>query len=476
MLNMNNEEALAVIFANSYDALIPEMVSERLMASIPFAGRYRLCDFLISSMVHSGIDNISLIVKKNYHSLMDHLGSGQEFDLARKNGGINIVPPYAQKQIKVYEGRVEAIESLKGYLRKCTQKYVIMADANYVFNFDFRELIEAHKNTGADITAMYRKQEVPKVFLRPNGNNDEMYYTFDIDDGRIKKIYINDRDMGKVNFGMNIYIMEKEKLIRIVDDAFVHGYSYFTRDLMATNTDSLNIQAYEYTGYASQITDMKSYFEENMKLLDEDNRAALFKSGNSIYTKIRDDNPTRYINGSKAKNVMVADGCVIEGTVENSILSRGVKIGKNAKVKNCILLQDTVIEDGANLEYVITDKNVRVSSNRSLTGEIKVADEVVAIIAGLAATEVEGVSSMAGNITNEIVSRLGMKNLSKGIQIEIADNEVVVDVALNIAYGYSIPEVSTKVQEKVKSAIETMTGLSVATINVRIASVDMGEN
>ena len=186
MLNMNNEEALAVIFANSYDALIPEMVSERLMASIPFAGRYRLCDFLISSMVHSGIDNISLIVKKNYHSLMDHLGSGQEFDLARKNGGINIVPPYAQKQIKVYEGRVEAIESLKGYLRKCTQKYVIMADANYVFNFDFRELIEAHKNTGADITAMYRKQEVPKVFLRPNGNNDEMYYTFDIDDGRIK--------------------------------------------------------------------------------------------------------------------------------------------------------------------------------------------------------------------------------------------------------------------------------------------------
>lgn len=368
MLNMNNEEALAVIFANSYDALIPEMVSERLMASIPFAGRYRLCDFLISSMVHSGIDNISLIVKKNYHSLMDHLGSGQEFDLARKNGGINIVPPYAQKQIKVYEGRVEAIESLKGYLKKCTQKYVIMADANYVFNFGFRELIEAHKNTGADITAMYRKQEVPKVFLRPNGNNDEMYYTFDIDDGRIKKIYINDRDMGKVNFGMNIYIMEKEKLIRIVDDAFVHGYSYFTRDLMATNTDSLNIQAYEYTGYASQITDMKSYFEENMKLLDEDNREALFKSGNSIYTKIRDDNPTRYINGSKAKNVMVADGCVIEGTVENSILSRGVKIGKNAKVKNCILLQDTVIEDGANLEYVITDKNVRVSRNRSLTG------------------------------------------------------------------------------------------------------------
>ncbi len=368
MLNMNNEEALGVIFANSYDALIPEMVSERLMASIPFAGRYRVCDFIISSMVHSGIDNISLIVKKNYHSLMDHLGSGQEFDLARKKGGINIVPPYAQKQIKVYEGRIEALESLKGYLRKCSQKYVIMADANYVFNFDFRDLIEEHKKSGADITAMYCKQEIPKVFLRPNSNNEELYYTFDIVDDRVNKIYINAKEPGKVDFCMNIFIMEREKLIRVVDDAFVHGYSYFTRDLLAGNTDTLNIHAYEFKGYASQITDMKSYFEENMRLLDEDNRAALFKNGNSIYTKIRDDNPTRYINGSKAKNVMVADGCVIEGTVENSILSRGVKIGKGAKVKNCILLQDTVVEDGANLEYAITDKNVHISRNKSLTG------------------------------------------------------------------------------------------------------------
>ncbi len=215
---------------------------------------------------------------------------------------------------------------------------------------------------------MYCKQEIPKVFLKPNSNNEELYYTFDIVDDRVKKIYINAKDMGKVDFCMNIFIMEREKLIRIVDDAFVHGYSYFTRDLLAENTDTLNIHAYEFKGYASQITDMKSYFEENMRLLDEDNRAALFKNGNSIYTKIRDDNPTRYINGSKAKNVMVADGCVIEGTVENSILSRGVKVGKGAKVKNCILLQDTVVEDGANLEYVITDKNVCISRNKSLTG------------------------------------------------------------------------------------------------------------
>ena len=368
MLNMNNDEALGIIFPNSFDALIPELVTERLMASIPFAGRYRMCDFIISSMVHSGIDNISLIVKQNYHSLMDHLGSGQEFDLARKNGGINLVPPYAQKQIKMYSGRVEALESMRGYLNKCAQKYVILADANFAFNFDFRQLIEEHKKSGADVTMMYRKQEIPKAFNKPSANINELYFTLDIDDGRVKKIYINSREPGETNFYMNILVIEREKLISIVDDAYVHGYSLFTRDILAPHVDYLNIRAFEYTGYISQIWDLRSYFDENMRLLSEENRNALFKSGNSIYTKIRDDNPTRYVIGAKAKNVMVADGCVIEGEIENSILFRGVKIGKGAKVKNCILMQDTVVEAGACLEYVITDKDVRVSKNKSLTG------------------------------------------------------------------------------------------------------------
>ena len=210
MLNMNNEDALGIIFPNSYDALIPELVTDRLIASIPFAGRYRMCDFIISSMVHSGMSNISLIVKKNYHSLMDHLGSGQEFDLARKNGGLNIVPPYAQRNIQVYSGRIEALESIKGYLNKCTEKYVILADSNLAFNFDFRQLIDAHKKTDADVTLVYRKQEIPKVFLRPNSNtNRDLYYTLDIDDGRVKKIYINSRQAGVQNFCMNIYVIER---------------------------------------------------------------------------------------------------------------------------------------------------------------------------------------------------------------------------------------------------------------------------
>ena len=215
---------------------------------------------------------------------------------------------------------------------------------------------------------MYRKQEIPKAFLRPNANMQELYYTIDLNDGRVEKIYINSRQAGDVNYCMNVYLIDREKLINLVDDAYVHGFSYFTRDLLAAQTDSLNIQAYEYDGYVAQISDMRTYFDENMRLLNEENRNALFKKGNSIYTKIRDDNPTRYINGSKAKNVMVADGCIIEGEIENCILARGVKIGKGAVVRNSILMRDTVVEDGARLEYVITDKNVHIQANKSLTG------------------------------------------------------------------------------------------------------------
>ena len=360
-------EALGIIFPNSYDSLVPELVSERLMASIPFGSRYRMCDFLISSMVHCGIDNISIIVRKNYHSLMDHLGNGREWDLSRKKGGLNIVPPFAQKQVKMFAGRIEALESIKGYLKKQTEKYVIMSDANTAVNFDFNALLNAHIKSGADVTMVYRKQEIPKALIRQSTEAMDLYYALGMNGDRVSKIYINPSEDGEMNFSLNIYVIERENLIRLIDEAYVHGYTYFVRDILEKQIDQLDIRGYCYDGYVAHIHDMKSYFEENMKLLEEENLDALF-SGNQIYTKIRDDNPTRYINGSTAKNVMVADGCVIEGEVENSILFRGVKIGKGAKVKNCVLMQDTIVEDGASVEYVITDKDVTISSGKLLTG------------------------------------------------------------------------------------------------------------
>lgn len=363
----SNTDALGIIFPNSYDSLVPELVTERLMASIPFAARYRMVDFLLSSMVNCGIGNISIIVRSNYHSLMDHLGSGREWDLTRKNGGLSIFPPYSEKTVKIYNGRVEALASILDFLKDQKEKYVFMSDANIAVNFDFGAMLKAHIASGADVSIAYKEMEIPDAMKQINTINSDLYYTFNIEDGRVKDVRIRPQDDGVQNLSMNIYLIERERLITMINDAFVRGNVYFERDVLATQLNDLNVQAYKYDGYLAYISGIKSYFDENMKLLDETNLDALF-SGSPIYTKIRDDNPTRYIAGAKATNIMAADGCVIEGEVENSILFRGVKIGKGAKVKNCVLMQDTVVEPGADVEYIITDKNVTVTADKSIKG------------------------------------------------------------------------------------------------------------
>ncbi len=366
MINTNTN-ALGIIFPNVYDELVSELTNERLMASIPFGSRYRMIDFVLSSMVNCGIDNITVLVRENYFSLLDHLGSGREWDLTRKNGGLNIFPPFAQKNTGIYSGKVGSIASILSFLKSQKEKYVIMSDANIAFNFDFKALLKAHIESGAEVTVAYTREELPASIRKSDDLRKAMYYTFDLEEKRVKKIHINSQETGVQNFSMNIYVFEREQLIKLVNEAFIGGGVYLERDVLLPRINELTINGYEYTDYVARITDLKSYFDENMKLLDDANLSALFER-NSIYTKIRDDNPTRYVDGASAKNVMVADGCVIEGEIENCILFRGVKVGKGAKVKNAILMQDTIVEPGVNVEYVITDKKVTISEGKELKG------------------------------------------------------------------------------------------------------------
>ena len=366
----SNANALGILFPNSYDSLVPDLVSERLMASIPFASRYRLVDFILSSMANCGIDNISLIVRRNYHSLMDHLGSGREWDLTRKNGGLNLVPPYAEKTVSIYNGRVEALAGILDFLKEQKEKYVVMADTNLAVNFDFNALIQAHMDSRADVTVAYREEPLPGDLTGHRDIGKSLYYTLAIDNGRVTKMYMNSKEPGVQNFSMNIYIIDRELLIDQINTAYVRGQVFFERDILAPQIGRLNVQAFRYDGYVARISSMKSYFNENMKMLDDANVDALFSAGNPIYTKIRDDNPSRYINGSKAVNIMAADGCIIEGEVENSILFRGVRVGKGAWVKNCVLMQDTVIEADASVEYVVTDKNATITRGKIIKGTV----------------------------------------------------------------------------------------------------------
>ena len=358
---------LGIIFPNTYDALVPELVSERLMASIPFASRYRMIDFILSSMVNSGIDNVSVLPREKYHSLMDHLGAGREWDLTRKTGGLTIWPPYAVKSMNVYSGRIQALEDIIGFLKERKETYVVMTDCNIAVNFDFKDFEKFHMDNQADVTIAYTEQELPASAINATNMKKGMYYTFDIEGNRVTNLYLNSKEEGSQNFGMNIYCFEREYLINLVNDAFIHGAVYLERDVLSKRLDEMKVCAYLYHGYYARISDIKSYFNENMKLLDDKNLDALFEGG-QIYTKLRDDNPTRYISGAAVKNTMAADGCVIEGEVENCVLFRGVKIGKGAKVKNCVLMQDTVIEENVNAEYLITDKCVTITAGKEMKG------------------------------------------------------------------------------------------------------------
>jgi len=343
----SNVNALGVIFANTYDNLVPELVAERSMGSIPFGGRYRLIDFTLSSMANAGIDNVSVIVRKNYHSLMDHLGAGREWDLTRKRGGLNIVPPFAERSVKLYSGRVDALDSILNWLEAQKERYVILSDSYIAMNFDFNKLIDAHVKSGADVTMVYNRAAIPEGARSDN-------YTIRLDDNdRVVEILSNDYRIGEQNLAMNIYIIERESLIHLIHDASVRGLVYFERDILARNLKLLNVHAYRFDGYVARVSDMS---------MD-----ALFGPA-PIYTKIRDDNPTRYLEGSSVKNSLLADGCVIEGSVENSVLFRGCKIKKGAVVKNCVLMQDTVVEPNCNVEYVVTDKNVHITEDKKLTG------------------------------------------------------------------------------------------------------------
>jgi len=365
---VKNKSVLGIIFPNNYDNLVPELTSTRSMASIPFASRYRLIDFVLSSMVNAGIDNISVLAQANYRSLMDHLGSGREWDLTRKNGGLTIWPPFAEKGMVTYKGRIDSLAHIINFLESQKEQYVILTDTNIAASFDFTSFIDAHIESGADITVAYTVEELPAPVKAEKVLDKTMYFTYDIDEsGRITKVSINSQNDGLVNFGMNIYCVSREFLVNIVKEEYVNGAIYLERDILMKNLDTIHFHGFQFKGYYGKIHDMKAYFDENLRLLDDDNLNALF-SLCPIYTKLRDDNPTRYIAGAKAVNTMAADGCVIEGNVENCVLFRGVKIGKGAVVKNCVLMQDTVIGPGAVAEYVITDKNVVISEGKEVKG------------------------------------------------------------------------------------------------------------
>ncbi len=368
MVNVKTD-ALGIIFPNVYDNLVPALTNERVMASIPFASRYRMIDFVLSSMVNSDIDDVSVVVRERYFSLLDHLGSGREWDLAKSSGGLKLYPPYSEKGLGVYKGRVDAIYSLSHMLEKKKEKYIVMADTNIATCYDFKDMIHKHIESGADVTVAYTEQELPEGFKNAESiDKTAIWYTYELDkDNFVKNINICEQSDGVKNMAMNVFICDRKWLIDIAKKAYMTGKEFFERDVLIPILDQLKIYAYKHENYAVRITDMQTYFDQSMALLEGDNLDRLF-NGHTVYTKTNDDNPTRYIKGSSVKNSMIADGCIIEGTVENCIIHRKCHIKKGAVVKNSIIYSHGVVGENAKLNYVIADKRIIASDGAELSG------------------------------------------------------------------------------------------------------------
>lgn len=358
-----------IIFSNLHDKNIPELTLRRTMASVPYAGRYRLIDFALSNMVNSGITSVSVITHYNYQSLMDHIGAGKDWDLARRSGGIKILPPYmtayANQSNALYNSRMEALKSVNYSVSRFTSDYVVLSDCDVICNVDLNDMINDHIENNADITIA-----VKRVLLNKDAASRNVIIDAD-PEGRIVDINPYPTNVtGYRDIDLNILVINRDYLQSIVVDAIAHGYTSFNRDVIARNTSRRNFRIYKYDGYFANIGSLAEYYSHSMELLGTpENRDEIFGiKTRPIYTKVRNSAPTRYAESSVVKNSLVADGCIIDGTVENSIIFRGVKISRGATVKNSILFQDTVIGENVFLNCVITDKNVVIRDGRILSG------------------------------------------------------------------------------------------------------------
>lgn len=356
--------AFGLIYTGEANAQLRELTFSRSVAAVPFGGRYRAIDFVLSDMVNSGISNVGIITQRNYHSLMDHLGSGKEWDLHRKRDGLFILPPFVTKSnTGVYRGTVDAIRSVLGYVRRSSQKYVILTGSHTIYNLTFDDMLKKHIETGADITIMHTEEH---DFDRSE-QYDDLRLTMD-HTGRINDLALNPYMPDSPFMGCDVYIMEKTLLEYFVEDAAAHGEYDFMQDVLIKNVKKYNFYGWRYDGYVARLNSVSSFYKHNMALLNPTVQNDLFNPEHPIYTKVKDEVPARYSGSGRVRNSMVADGCIIEGTVENSILFRGVKVGPGAEIKNCILMQASFVGAGSQLSHMVLDKGVIVLDGRTLSG------------------------------------------------------------------------------------------------------------
>ncbi|MDO4813734.1 MAG: glucose-1-phosphate adenylyltransferase subunit GlgD [Gemella sp.] len=353
--------AFSILFSDNFRGDdLSGLTKKRTLASLPIGARYRLIDFTLSSLVKAQVANIGLIVSNNYNSLVDHVGWGKDWDLNRKNAGLKIITPVTGTGLKaVINNKFEALGNALFYLDSVLQDYVILADTNIVANINYEEMLEYHKNTGADITVAYTYQE-------PAPQDTQIVFN---DRGKIYDSFYHVNGFNEVvPTQLKVHILSKHLLKDLVQRGVTLGWENLMRDYISKNYNKLNVQAYRVHGYCKVINNIQDYYNFNMDLLHDEVREELFLSGTDILTRVKDSVPSLYTETSEVKNSVLADGCTIKGMVENSVISRGVVVEEGAVVRNSIIMNGCVIGKNTNINHTIMDRRAKVSEGVAVSG------------------------------------------------------------------------------------------------------------
>lgn len=350
-----------IIFSYEKEPGLRELVERRMPASIPFGGRYRVIDFMLSNMQNAGITDVGVVLHGNYQSLLDHIGNGKTWDMSRKYGGLRMLPPFADAnryQGGEFRGKMEALAQVRSYLEEIRQDYVVLADSDLIINIPLADVYEAHAASGADITCVCTKK-----YDQPE---NATFFELDADNRVIKTLCSPKKPEGC--HCLEIYVLSKELLLRLVDECAAEEKVSFRSDVLNGMSGKLDIRGYVWDGPAAQVRTLQEYFDKSMRLLDPAVYRALCGTAHPIRAKEDYEAPTYIAPESRCVNSLVADGCIIEGTVENSILFPGVRVEKGASVKNSVLFKNTCVEENATVSYVIADKHVTIRRGGTLIG------------------------------------------------------------------------------------------------------------
>lgn len=358
--------AQGIIFSSLNDNTLSRLTSDRTVAAIPFACRYRLIDFCLSNLVNANISKINVVANYNYRSLKEHIGTGKDWDLARRHSGIDIISPFqtaTSSNAKVFSTHMEALKNMKQYISEFKEEHVVLMDSDYVLNIDIADVINAHCKTGAEITIVTHRasrdftSKHPRIMLSSVAGK--------ITDIAMSSAY-NDKHP---ELALNIFVMRTEYLRKIIEEAEAYNLDSLTK-LLLKNYKNANYRTYSYVGYVALVSSFLDYYKCSIELAKNDNARAslLWKKESPIFTRVHNSSPAVYKEGAHVENSMLGDECVIEGTVINSVLFRGVHVEKGAVVKNCVLYRGTYVGKNSNLNCIVTDKDVHISDGVTLSG------------------------------------------------------------------------------------------------------------